>query len=343
MKHIKLTPIQIFPVIIGTLSLGLSFFVLSQVFNIHIFYELGEIIFFLVLIVYIFNIILSIFFYSQKKNRNSRLFSNPASLSLMSFAGVIYYALVFFYYTYIGLNQFSIELISWLFFAVWTFMFVINIRLNYLIYNGKIRMDDVTYLLNIPSIVMGGGIIMTSVLIPSPLFPYGNQILFYLYFATVVGFGISLIQFFLVSSASLTSHFINIQRGGKKGTTMIPLGAASIIVFNLLLLPTFNKLGIFIFPTHIFFDLAILFWSFEVLILITGAFTVINSRYEEHDITVWAYVFPVGVSIFSDFLLYLETYYMIFKIDIIISSILLFFLYGFSLYQSFFKNNSASG
>ncbi len=343
MKHIQLTPIQIFPAIIGTLSLGLSFFVISQVFNINIFYRLGEIIFFLVLIIYLFNIILSLLFYSKKRNRNLRLFSNPGSLSLMSFAGVIYYALVFFYYTYIGLNQFSINIISWLFFAVWTFVFIINVRLNYLIYNGKIKIDDVTYLLNIPSIVMGGGIIMTSVLIPSGLFPDGSQILFYLYFATVVGFGISLIQFFLVSSASLTSHFINNQKEGKKGTTMIPLGAASIIVFNLLLLPSFNKLGIFIFPNRIFFDLAMLFWSFEVLILITGAFTVINSRYEEHDITVWAYVFPVGISIFSDFLLYLETNDIIFKIDIVLSSILLFFLYCFSLYQSFLKNNSVRG
>lgn len=327
-------PLELFPVIIGTMSIALSFFVISQVFGIGILNFLAELLFLIVAVTYVISLSWSVFNYTIGRISWRNDFKNPARLSMMSFAAVIFYASGFFYIQYFGLNNSVAELLSTLFIIVWFFVFTLNLRLAYLIYNGQIRMSDITYLIIIPSIVLGAGIIITSVLLPYRFLSEGVNISFSLYMLSLVGFGISVIQFFLLSSISLFSNILNQSGIRKAGTTMIPLGAASIIILNLILFPTFNDLKILYFPERFSIDLSIGFWGFEIFVMVTGLLTAFKTIGGNHDISVWAYVFPVGISIFSDYLLFLFTGFAIFRVSIIAVSAVLFGMYSYSVYHT---------
>ncbi|MGP6207892.1 hypothetical protein ACNF42_07700 [Cuniculiplasma sp. SKW3] len=327
-------PLELLPIVIGNMSIAVSLFVIGQVFKNSIINLASEAIFIAVTVAYIVSLITILFSYLMKKNSLSKDLKNPPRLSLMAFGGITFYAAGFFYITYFGLNHLSAEFISFVFIVVWLFIFFINLKNALLIYNGEFKITELNYLLIIPSIVLGAGIVITSVLIPYD-FLFGEvQIGFTVYILSIMGFGISVIQFFLLSSFSLYSGVLN-QTGIKKaGTTMIPLGAASIIILNLLLFPSFNNLRILYFPNKLSIDLSVMFWGFEVFVMITALWLAIKTIKSNHDITVWAFVFPVGISIFSDYLLLIATNFIMFKVSIIIVSFVLYIMYVYSVFHT---------
>ena len=331
----KLDPLELLPVVIGNMSIAVSFFVIGQVFNIWIFNIASEVMFIAVTVVYAISILIITSNYLMRNRSILKDLSNSSKISLMAFGGIGFYASGFFYVQYFGLDHFSAEFLSIAFIIVWLFIFFINLKNNLLIYNGNIKINELNYLLIIPSIVMGAGIIITSILIPYKFLFSTFKVGLWLYILSVLGFGISVIQFFLLSSFSLFSGVLNQTGVRKAGTTMIPLGAASIIILNLLLLPSFNGIHILYFPYRPSIDLAVMFWGFEIFVMINALWIAMKTAKNSHDITVWAFVFPVGISIFSDYLLYLCTSFnYLFKLSIIIISILLYLLYAYSVHHT---------
>lgn len=325
---------ELLPIVIRNMSIAVSLFVIGQVFENSIINTASEFIFITVTVAYIVSLIVIIFSYLMKKNSITEELRKPSRLSLMAFGGITFYSAGFFYINFFGLSHLSAEFIPIVFIIVWLFVFFINLKNAILIYNGEFKISELNYLLIIPSIVLGAGIIVTSVLIPYKFLFSGFQIGFTLYILSILGFGISVIQFFLLSSFSLFSGVLNETGIKKAGTTMIPLGAASIIILNLLLIPSFNNLQILYFPYKLSIDLSIMFWGFEIFVMISALWLAVKTIKTNHDITVWASVFPVGISILSDYLLLLATNFILFKISIIVVSLILYVMYTYSLFHT---------
>ena len=98
-------PLELFPVIIGTMSIALSLFVISQVFGIGILNLSAELLFLIVAVTYVISLSWSVFNYIIGRISWRNDFKNPARLSMMSFAAVIFYASGFFYIQYFGLSS----------------------------------------------------------------------------------------------------------------------------------------------------------------------------------------------------------------------------------------------
>jgi C4-dicarboxylate transporter/malic acid transport protein. len=129
-----------FPVVLGTLSISLAFFMVYLVFNSGFFFELGKIIYFIVLILFAFVFASWIYRYVKNKQLIIEDYNDITKLSFLAFLGVLYFAFAFFYTAYVGLNSFVAYLFYYLFIFFYVFVLVINVVLNYNLYTNNIAL-----------------------------------------------------------------------------------------------------------------------------------------------------------------------------------------------------------
>jgi C4-dicarboxylate transporter/malic acid transport protein. len=144
----------------------------------------------------------------------------------------------------------------------------------------------------------------------------------------MVAFGISFFQFLFVGISAYISHISD--RPNYLQTSpaaMIPVGASSMLIINIMFMPQFNYIGIFHVAPDLAVNISIMLWGFDLfLFLVSGAIAVMHIK-QKQSMTVWAYVFPVGISTFSDYMIYAYTKLNIFVYSVIVFTIALIILY----------------
>lgn len=322
---------QWFSLVLGTLSISLALYVISLAYSIHFLFTLGKIVFIAVLALFWIIFILWIYRYVLSPSNFISDLSKPETISFTALLGVLFYAGAFFYITYFTPGQSTVEIILYLYFIVYFLILGLNILLNYMVYTGKVKIENLNYSLLIPSIVMGAGVILTSVLIPGSYFSGNQELLTAIYATTLMGFAISVFQFLFYGSAVFVSFMMGKKESHSMPTTMLPLGAVSMMVINLILIPTFNPLKIFYFPESVAETVSVALWGVEVLYFLVGSSILFSGIGKRRSLSIWAFVFPVGISIFSDFLLWYYLGYYFFKIVIVAISLIMLFYYIYAL------------
>ena len=322
---------QWFSTVLGTLSLSLALYVLSFVFGIGLLFSLGKVVFIAAIALFWFVFIMWIYRYTSNPLNLKNDFSSPDAISFTALLGVIFYACAFFYIAYFSPGKTVVEIILYLYFIVYFFILLLNILLNYMVYSGKVRLEKVSYANIIPSIVMGAGIILTSVLITGGYFSGNTEILTTIYFTTLMGFGISVLQFIFYGVSAFVSFMESKKDDRYMPTTMLPLGAISMIVINILFLPLFNSLGIFYLPESDAALISVTLWGVEILYFMVGSSVLFSGLKKKRSLSVWAFVFPVGISIFSDYLIWYTIGYNFFAAVIVLFSLILVVYYIYAL------------
>ena len=318
-----------FPVVLGTLSISLAFFIIYLVFHSKFLFVVGKIIYFIVLIFFAFVFVSWIFRYIKNKNLIMEDYKDITKFSFIAFLGVLYYAFAFFYTSYVGLNLFVAYLFYYLFLFFYTVVILINIVLNYNLYTNKYSFGRVTYAILVPSIVMSANIILSSVMLTPPMSKYYSlSILRTVYFMVMIAFGISFFQFLFVGISAYISHISDRPNYLQTApTAMIPVGALSMLIINIMFMPQFNYIGIFYVPLNFSVNTSVMLWGFDLfLFLVSGAVAITHIR-QRQSMAVWAYVFPTGISTFSDYMIYSVTKLEIFVYSIVAFTVGLIILY----------------
>ena len=115
-----------FPVVLGTLSISLAFFIIYLVFHNQIIFDVGKLIYFIVLAFLAFVFISWIYRYIRNKKLIMEDYNDITKLSFLAFLGVLYYAIAFFYAAYIGISSFVAYLFLYLFVFFYLFVIVVN-------------------------------------------------------------------------------------------------------------------------------------------------------------------------------------------------------------------------
>ncbi|AAT43522.1 transporter [Picrophilus oshimae] len=321
--------------VVGTLSVSLTLYLISLVYNNSIIFRIGSYVYYLDLFIFFF-VLVSLFYYYISGNGNIIDDSfNIQKFPFFGFIGILYFALAFFFYAYIGINRDIAFIMLYLYYFFYAYMIILNLLLSYRIYTGAIKYENIAYTSLIPIISLAGNIILSSILMPPTLDYFINyrDILISMYMLIMAGTGIAVLQFIFIGNISIMAHMNNGRQ--KAPATMIPLGASSMIAINLLFMPIFNKLKIFYVPEYLAVDVSTMLWGFEVLSFLTGLVMAIFHFRNKPSVATWAYVFPSGISTFANYLLYIETGLQLFKYSILIISIGVYGLYIYSLKNTF--------
>ncbi|WP_337860034.1 hypothetical protein [Ferroplasma sp.] len=329
-----------FPVVLGTLSISLAFFIIYLVFHNHLIFDIGKIIYFIVLIFFFFVFGSWLYRYAKNKSLIREDYNDMSKLSFITFLGVLYYAFAFFYTAYVGISSFVAYLFYYLFIFFYIFVLLVNIVLNYNLYTNKYDFNKVTYAILVPSIVMSANIILSSVMLTPPISSYySTSILDTVYFMVMVAFGISFFQFLFVGISAYISHISNRPNYLQTApAAMIPVGASSMLIINIMFMSQFNYINIFYVPLHLAINISIMLWGFDLfLFLVSGAIALTHIK-RRQSMVVWAYVFPVGISTFSDYMIYAYTKLEIFVYSIIIFTAGLIILYIYAWVNTYLIN-----
>ncbi|WP_287961512.1 hypothetical protein [Acidiplasma sp.] len=320
-----------FPVVLGTLSISLALYINYLVFlNLWLF-NAGKIIFFLVIAMFIFVLISVVYRYASNSGTLKMDYNNPTALSFLAFLGIIMYALAFFYSAYIGINRIVAATFLYIYFIFYVYVIIINLLLNYNLYTNKYNSSEFSYAMLVPSIVIGGNIILSSIMLIKPLESYYTlSELKLIYFMIFVSLGITFFQFLFVGITAFIYHINKTEYLRSVPAAMIPVGASSMIIINIMFLPYFNYLHLFNVPDYMAVDSSMLFFGFDTFLFLISGIIAAGHIKRRQSMTVWAYVFPVGISTFSDYMIYSYTGIFIFKYAIVIFTIVLIILYIYS-------------
>ncbi len=321
-----------FPVVLGTLSLALAFYIDYLVFNTYILFIAGKIIFYIDVVFFIFVFASWIYRYILDSKKIKEDYNNITMLSFTAFLGIIYYAFAFFYISYTGINRGNAYLFYYLFIFFYLFVLSINVLLNYNLYTNRYTFNNISYANLVPTIVMGADIILSSVLLTAPASQYYSRTaLQTMDFMTVFAFGISFLQFLFIGISAYISHIQDKKEYlNTIPAAMIPVGASSMFIINLLFMPQFNYIGLFSIEESNVKFISVMLWGFDIfLFLVSGLISASHMR-KKQSMTVWAYVFPVGISIFADYMLYITTKLVIFtySIEIFTGIVVIFYIYS---------------
>ncbi len=320
-----------FPVVLGTLSLSLALYICYLIFDINILYDIGKYIFYFVIAFFTFVLVSWIYRYINDIKILKSDYNNPISLSFSTFIAILYFAIAFFYTVYIGINREIAYIMLYLYIFFYMYVLAINMLLNYNMYMNKYKISQFSYAILVPSVVLSGNIILSSVLLTRPLSLYYDlSILKSIYFMVMIALGISFFQFLFIGITAFISHINKNEYMKTVPASMIPVGASSIIIINIIFLPLFNHLNLFYISRATAVDISMLLFGFDLFLFLVSALIAISNMSKRQTMTVWAYVFPVGVSTFSDYMLYSFTKIYIFKYTIVIFTIALFILYAYS-------------
>ena len=321
--------------ILASTSVVLSIFILSLVLNSNILLIASKIVFIVVLVIFLISSVLWILKYITRTGSLKRDLISSTNLSISGLLSVIFYAFGFFYITFFGKSNNIMGIFSFIFILAFIYSLIINVVFDYRVFSGKIRQGSLTFVNIIPSIVMAGGIILSSVLVPDLEGSEFNYLIMTIVYLTMMGFGISIMQFLFISTSAFHSYL----SGGKPKKeipfTMLPVGGLSMFVLNFLLLPDLDLSHSFQFPEAILLEISIMIWGAILLYLIIALSFLVFTKFDKYTSSLFAYVFPVGIADFATYLLWNSTRTYFFKLGTLVISFLVFLLYSFALIKNF--------
>ncbi|BDC17784.1 hypothetical protein [Acidianus sp. HS-5] len=314
-----------FPMVIGTFALSLISWMNSVIFNSPLLFNIGKVIYFIALILFI--VILTGWISREITNWREDM-ENLNRVSFTAFLGVILFIAGFFFLTYVEINYEVAYSLLVVYFIGYAIVFSVNIYLGYKLFTKDVKQSDISYALLVPSIALSANVILSAPLLP-PSFPYINEFFSKIaYFIMLFSVGITFFQVIFIGSIAFLSHIIY---KGSSATIMIPVGAASVLAINILVFPSYNYLNFFYFPQKFAITLAIFLWGFEIWNSLVALIIAVKHVKDRPSLTTWAYVFPLAISSFADFMLYQETSLAVFEFTTIAFSIAIILLYVYSL------------
>lgn len=319
-----------FPVIIGTFALSLISWMNSILFNLPILFDVGKVIYFIALVIFI------IIFYGwiSRITTNWREdMENLNRISFTAFLGVILFISGFFFMTYVEINYEIAYALLVLYFLGYSIVFLVNVYLGYKLFTKDVRQNEISYALLVPAIALSANVILSAPLLPPSLPFISTYFVKIVYFIMLFSVGITFFQVIFIGSIAFLSHVIY---KGSSATVMIPVGAASVLAINVLVFPSYNYLHLFYFPPESALTLAIMLWGFEMWNSLVGLIIAVKHIKDKPSLTSWAYVFPLAISSFSDFMLYQETSLLVFKATEVAFSLAIILLYAYSLRNTIF-------
>ncbi|MUM65712.1 hypothetical protein D1867_10765 [Acidianus infernus] len=319
-----------FPVIIGTFVLSLISWMNSILFNLPILFDVGKVIYFIALVIFI------IIFYGwiSRITTNWREdMENLNRISSTAFLGVILFISGFFFMTYVEINYEIAYALLVLYFLGYSIVFLVNVYLGYKLFTKDVRQNEISYALLVPAIALSANVILSAPLLPPSLPFISTYFVKIVYFIMLFSVGITFFQVIFIGSIAFLSHVIY---KGSSATVMIPVGAASILAINVLVFPSYNYLHLFYFPPESALTLAIMLWGFEMWNSLVALIIAVKHIKDKPSLTSWAYVFPLAISSFSDFMLYQETSLLVFKATEVAFSLAIILLYAYSLRNTIF-------
>ncbi|WP_373468575.1 hypothetical protein [Acidianus infernus] len=319
-----------FPVIIGTFALSLISWMNSILFNLPILFDVGKVIYFIALVIFI------IIFYGwiSRITTNWREdMENLNRISFTAFLGVILFISGFFFMTYVEINYEIAYALLVLYFLGYSIVFLVNVYLGYKLFTKDVRQNEISYALLVPAIALSANVILSAPLLPPSLPFISTYFVKIVYFIMLFSVGITFFQVIFIGSIAFLSHVIY---KGSSATVMIPVGAASVLAINVLVFPSYNYLHLFYFPPESALTIAIMLWGFEMWNSLVALIIAVKHIKDKPSLTSWAYVFPLAISSFSDFMLYQETSLLVFKATEVAFSLAIILLYAYSLRNTIF-------
>ncbi|MQL56140.1 hypothetical protein [Acidianus ambivalens] len=319
-----------FPVVIGTFALSLVSWMNSILFKLPILFDVGKVIYFLALVIFI--IIFSGWISRITTNWREDM-ENLNRISFTAFLGVILFIAGFFFMTYVEINYEIAYALLVLYFLGYAIVFLVNVYLGYKLFTKDVRQNEISYALLVPAIALSANVILSAPLLP-PSFPFiSTYFVKIVYFIMLFSVGITFFQVIFIGSIAFLSHIIY---KGSSATVMIPVGAASVLAINVLVFPSYNYLHLFYFPPEFALTLAIMLWGFEIWNSLVALIIAVKHIKDKPSLTSWAYVFPLAISSFSDFMLYQETSLPVFEATEVAFSLAIILLYAYSLRNTIF-------
>jgi len=321
-----------FPFVIGTFALSLISWMNSILFNNVLLFEIGKVIYFLAIFVFLSILILWVKGYIENRQSVQEDLKNLTRIAFSAFLGVILFIIGFFFTVYIGVNANTAYALLILYFIGYSEVFGMNVFTGYKLFTQTLRQEDLNYSIIVPSIALSANVILSAHLLP-PYLPYISS--FWtrvVYFIMLISVGITFFQFMFLGSIALLSH---LTFKGYPSVVMIPVGASSILAINILTFPSYNFLDFLYFPEKVSITLGIILFGFELWNLTVGLIIAISRRNLKPNLAVWAYVFPLAISSLSDFLLYQLTSITFFKYLELTLSIVIVLFYIYSIRITF--------
>ncbi len=314
-----------FPIVLGTMVLSLTSWIDYTVFGVGFAFPLGKVIYFVGLGLLFLFLAMWLYGYRDPKNLREDI-SSPVRISFTAFLAVLSFVSGFFFTVYVSSSPQSIHLLTLLFYLGYAIALGVNVTLWAKIYlGGDVKLN---YALLVPSIALSADVVLGAPILPPFSDVLSDQEVTVIYFMMLLSLGITVLQFIFLGSASLISH---IQGGRNFPTIMIPLGAASIIGINVLSFPAYNYLGLLDVPVREALAVGISLFGFELWNLILGLVIALRKLRDPPSLASWAYVFPVGITMFSAYMLYQMTSLQFFQWFIASLNVVVVGLYVFSL------------
>ncbi|MCG2894167.1 MAG: hypothetical protein L7H02_05530 [Sulfolobales archaeon] len=317
-----------FSVVIGTFALSMVSWMNSILFKLQVLFDVGKVIYFLALVLFV--IIFSGWISRIITNWREDM-ENLNRISFTAFLGVILFVAGSFFITYVEINYEIAYALLVLYFLGYSIVFLVNVHLGYKLFTKGVTQNEISYALLVPALALSANVFLSA--------PLSHFISTYfvkiVYFIMLFSVGISFFQLIFIGSIALLSHIIYKE---SSAIIMIPVGAASVLAINVLAFPSYNYLHLFYFPPKFALTLAIMLWGFEIWNSLVALITAVK-RIKDKDkpsLISWAYVFPLAISAFSDFMLYQETSLPVFEAVAVAFSLAIVLLYAYSLRNTIF-------
>ena len=315
-----------FSVAIGTFALSLVSWMNSVIFSTPLLFDIGKVIYFIGLALFV---LILIGWVIKELNDWKEDMNDLNRISFTAFLGVLLFIIGFFFITYIGVNYEIAYLLLDVYFIGYAIVFSINVYLGYRLFTKGVKNNEISYTLLIPSIALSANVILSAPLLP-PSLPYISEYFTKIvYFIMLFSVGITFFQVVFIGSIAFLSQIT--YRESPKPVIMIPVGAASVLAINILTFPSFNYLHFLYFPQKFAITLSVFLWGFEIWNSIVALIIAVKHIRDRPSLTSWAYVFPLAISSFSNFMLYQDTSLLVFKVVEVVFSMAIILLYAYSL------------
>ncbi|MCG2888589.1 MAG: hypothetical protein L7H11_04425 [Sulfolobales archaeon] len=315
-----------FSVVIGTFALSMVSWMNSILFKLQVLFDVGKVIYFLALVLFV--IIFSGWISRIITNWREDM-ENLNRISFTAFLGVILFVAGSFFITYVEINYEIAYALLVLYFLGYSIVFLVNVHLGYKLFTKGVTQNEISYALLVPALALSANVFLSA--------PLSHFISTYfvkiVYFIMLFSVGISFFQMIFIGSIALLSHVIYKE---SSAIIMIPVGAASVLAINVLAFPSYNYLHLFYFPSEFALTLAIMLWGFEIWNSVVALITAVKHIKGKPSLISWAYVFPLAISAFSDFMLYQETSLPVFEAVAVAFSLAIVLLYAYSLRNTIF-------
>ena len=280
-----------FSIALGTLALSIVLYKFAEFFSFKPLIYLGTI--FLILGCF-FLLVIAFLVARRAVNLSSVIREDWNDLNKISFMAVLPLSVLIFNVSLVGYFPHIVKQIylfsTYNYFIDFLAILFISLFLGYKLYTKELAIGEITYALLIPPVALS-----TTTLLGVTLLPFLSKGLDQLiYFQIILGLGIALFLFIFLGSLALASHAKDIKTLESSPVIIIPMGVASIIVINILVLSKLNS--IFIIPASIAITTSMVLWGFELWNFGTALLVSIAKVPQMRpSISVWAYTFPLAI------------------------------------------------